>query len=237
MVHAINSDADEEGGFVRLAEDLADQGIRSLRFSFRAHGASDGAGEALTVAGEQLDLLSAMRCIEGWSASRLGIVASSFGAVPLLLSLDLLRPRPDALVLWNPVLDVPGTFVSPSLPWGIRNFSPQSRERARDRGWLDIDGEFRVGSVFLNELERAPDLSQALLDASLPTLIIHGDRDTYVSYAVSERVATVSTAVQLHTIHGSEHGFPEPEQEREARRHTTAHLVSSFGRSGAEPQP
>ena len=120
MVHAINSDADEEGGFVRLAEDLAEQGIRTLRFSFRAHGGSDGAGEALTVAGEQLDLMAAMRVIRGWSVPRLGIVASSFGAVPLLLSLDLLRPRPDALALWNPVLDVPGTFVSRLCRGGFR---------------------------------------------------------------------------------------------------------------------
>ncbi len=167
MVHAINSDADEDGGFVRLADDLAEQGI-----------------------------------------------------------------RPDSLVLWNPVLDVPGTFVAPSLPWGMRNFTANARAEARDRGWLDIDGEFRVGSVFLNELERIPDLTGAPGELALPTLIIHGDRDTYVSYAASERAAERPAAVQLHTIHGSEHGFPEPEQERDARLRTTAHFRSTLGLSG-----
>jgi len=232
MVHAINSDADEDGGFVRLADDLVEQGMRTLRFSFRAHGRSDGKGEALTVAGEQLDLMAAIRVIEGWPVARLGIVASSFGAIPLLLSLDLLRPRPDALVLWNPLLDVPGTFVSPSLPWGVQNFNAKARSEARDHGWLDINGEFRVGSVFLNELERIPDLSTALVDLRIPTLIIHGDADTYVSFAVSSRAAGLSPSVELHTIHGSEHGFPEPEDERDARSLTTAHFVSSFGMFG-----
>src|SRR5689334_2996738 len=108
LIHGISADMDEEGAFVRLAEDLAGEGFISLRFSFRAHGNSQGTGEGLTVAGEQLDLLAAYGALVSKNSGPTGIVAASFGAVALLLSWRLLNPAPDSLVLWNPVLDVHG---------------------------------------------------------------------------------------------------------------------------------
>ncbi|MGH3449436.1 MAG: alpha/beta hydrolase [Haloechinothrix sp.] len=116
QAHGVTVDKDEGGMFVRLAESLAATGFTVVRFSFRGHGASQGTQEGVTIAGEMLDLQAAVELVRREHIEPVSIVAASFGAVPLTLSLAFIHDL-RSIVLWNPVLDLHRTFLEPELPW------------------------------------------------------------------------------------------------------------------------
>jgi len=158
QLHGIAVDMDEGGMFVRLADGLAVAGFSVLRLSFRGHGRSSGTDRGMTIAGEMLDLQAALDhagqhlvvpSASGASPLPLSVVAASFGAVPLLLSLPLYRRLPRNVVLWNPVLDLARTFVRPELSWGRASFGAQADllKLAFNDYFLSIDGLLKDGSI------------------------------------------------------------------------------------------
>jgi hypothetical protein len=55
-------------------------------------------------------------------------------------------------------------------------------------------------------------------------LVVHGDRDTYVSYDIA-RAAADRPSSAFHTVAGSDHGFDSREREDEAIEATVGWLV------------
>ncbi len=96
QAHGINANMTEGGMFVRLAEQLAEADFNVLRFSFRGHGDSDGTQRGMTIAGEMLDLQTAVEHMVGRFPGPLVIVASSFGAVSNLTVLSVARRAPQS---------------------------------------------------------------------------------------------------------------------------------------------
>lgn len=227
LVHGITVDMDEGGMFVRLAERLAAAGFNVVRFSFRGHGNSGGTQPGVTVAGECLDLEAAVQFLRGRFPGPFSVVAASFGAVSTLLSLPWLADGLDRLVLWNPVLDLSHTFLEPELAWGEENFGAGQRKLLHDTGVLVVDGEFELGRVLFCEFAHYEPLAR-FLDSTVPSLIVHGDRDTAVSYEISARVATSRPDTTLHTIVGSDHGFDSLEREDRAISETVEWLVDQI---------
>lgn len=215
LAHGITADMDEGGMFVRLADNLAVSGLTAVRFSFRGHGRSGGTQEGVTIAGEMLDLQAVLKQAEQEYPGPLFIVAASFGAVATLLSLPYLEDRLAGLVLWNPVLDLTRTFLAPELPWGLANFTGDARRQLDVKGYLTVDGCFRLGRVLFEELGRY-NPSARFIESERPALVIHGDRDSYVSYNVARKAASVRGNCQFHSVTGSDHGFDSREYEDEA---------------------
>jgi alpha-beta hydrolase superfamily lysophospholipase len=225
LVHGITVDMDEGGGmFVRLAERLTAVGFDVVRFSFRGHGNSGGTQRGVTVAGECLDLEAAVRFLRDRFPGRFSIVAASFGAVSTVLSLPWLADRLDRLVLWNPVLDLRHTFLEPKLAWGEENFGASQRRLLHDTGVLVVDGEFELGRVLFCEFAHYDPLAR-FLDSTVPSLIVHGDRDTAVSYEISARAALSRPNTTLRTIAGSDHGFDSRAREDQAISETVDWLI------------
>ncbi|MFF0452950.1 alpha/beta hydrolase [Nocardia africana] len=225
LVHGITVDMDEGGDmFVRLAERLTAAGFDVVRFSFRGHGNSGGTQRGVTIAGECLDLEAVVRFLQDRFPGRFSVVAASFGAVSTVLSLPWLGEELDQLVLWNPVLDLRHTFLEPELAWGKENFGAVQRRLLHDTGVLVVDGAFELGRVLFCEFAHYDPLAQ-FLDSTVPSLIVHGDRDTAVSYQVSARAATARPNTTLHTIAGSDHGFDSREGEDQAISETVDWLV------------
>lgn len=232
LLHGITADMSEGGMYVRLSDELAAAGFTVLRFSFRGHGGSGGTAEGMTIAGEMLDLQAALERLENFqptasAVARLPftVVAASFGAVPLLLSLPLMAHRPDHLVLWNPVLDLIHTFIHPELPWGQANFGGAQVDLLPRRGHLVIDDNFKLGRVAYEEMRhygQAP--AEYFIASKMPALVVHGDQDTYVSYDIARSAATdrqqAGGETVFHTVVGSDHGFDSREREDEAIRVT-----------------
>lgn len=226
QLHGINANMSEGGMFVRLADRLADADFTVLRFSFRGHGGSGGTQRGVTIAGELLDLQAAAEYMVERFPGPLSIVASSFGAVSVSLSLPWLGDRLDRLVLWNPVLDLQRTFVEPELPWGKENFSRDQQELLFTRGFLMLDGEFEVGRVLFEEFHHYRPVTYVVA-SEVPALVVHGDRDTAVSYEIAHQAATAKPNTDFHTVRGSDHGFDTREQEDEAVAVTTDWLLKN----------
>jgi alpha-beta hydrolase superfamily lysophospholipase len=229
QLHGINANMTEGGMFERLADRLANTGFNVLRFSFRGHGGSGGSQRGVTIAGEMLDLQAAVEYVEARFPGPLSIVAASFGAVSVALSLPWLASRLSGLVLWNPVLDLTRTFLAPELPWGQENFDRDQRKQLADQGFLVLDGEFEMGRVVFEEFERYRPL-QPLMASTVPALVIHGDRDTAVSYDIALLAAQARSRTDFHTVVGSDHGFDTREREDEAISVTEKWLVGDTAR-------
>nr|WP_200923126.1 MULTISPECIES: alpha/beta hydrolase [Frankia] len=230
QLHGINANMTEGGMFVRLADRLAHAGFHVLRFSFRGHGGSGGTQRGVTIAGELLDLQAAVEYAEEQLPGRLSIVASSFGAVSASLSLPWLADRLNRLVLWNPVLDLRRTFLTPELPWGRENFGPDQQKLLSGQGFLVLDGEFEVGRVLFDEFDHYRPLD-SLMATAAPALVVHGDRDTAVSYEIAWQAACARPHTEFHTVEGSDHGFDTREREDEAVAVTVRWLVGDKGRA------
>ena len=229
LAHGITVDLNEGGMFVRLAERLAGIGLCALRFSFRGHGQSAGTQRGVTIAGEMLDFESAVERMRAEMSGPIAIVAASFGAVATTLCLPFLEPVVSALALWNPVLDLRKTFLEPELPWGFQNFGQAQRAVLKRQGGLRVDDAFELGRVLFEEFAQY-EPGAAFVASQLPALIVHGDKDSYVSYDVARAAAGRHPQCAFHTITGSEHGFDSREREDEAiavtvdwlRRHLVA---------------
>lgn len=69
--------------------------------------------------------------------------------------------------------------------------------------------------MLFSELGRY-DPRSLFLASQRPALIVHGDRDTYVSYEIARETAASRANCQFHRITGSDHGFDSQEREDEA---------------------
>jgi pimeloyl-ACP methyl ester carboxylesterase len=226
LVHGIGAEKDEDGRYVRLADALAQAGYRSLRFSFRGHGHSGGGSLSITIANEVTDLHVVLLAMDRMGLTPSSIVASSFGTVATLTALSFLesaRTPPQRLVLWYPVLDLRGTFLEPELPWGKANFGPSAIVQARRTGSLLVDGMLELPATLFAEMERY-DVEAELGRSTVPTLVVHGTADTYVSFDVARRAAVVGPHVELVAVDGADHGFLDPGQEEEAIAATVAFI-------------
>ncbi|MCK2237411.1 alpha/beta fold hydrolase [Crossiella sp. S99.2] len=227
-MHGITVDMDEGGMFVRLADRLAAAGWTVLRVSFRGHGRSGGTPRGVTIAGEMLDLQTAVDYATVQLSGPLSIVASSFGAVPTSLSLPWMADRLDRVVLWNPVLDLRRTFVEPELPWGKENYSSEQQKLLTTQGFLLVDGAFELGRVLFEEFRRYHPFEE-FVASSVPSLVVHGDRDSAVSYDIARQAAAAKPSCAFHTVVGSDHGFDSREREDEAITVTVNWLTGNGG--------
>jgi alpha-beta hydrolase superfamily lysophospholipase len=219
---------DEGGMFQRLAESLVGGRFGVLQFSFRGHGRSEGSPQGVTIAGEMLDLQSAVEHAAERSEGPLSVVAASFGAVSTCVSLAYLERDLRALVLWNPVLDLQRTFIEPSLPWGVENFGPSQQALLSSQGFLSIDGTFEVGCVLFEEMRHYRPLER-FIGSRVPALVVHGDRDEAVSYDIAYAAAHARGECEFHTVAGSDHGFDSREREDEAIAVTVSWLSRQCG--------
>lgn len=235
LVHGFGVDLHEEGAFDTLALSLAVRGLSSLRFSFRGHGSSDGRQSDVTVQGERSDFATAYQELVSRLPPPYGIVAASFGAVSTLLEIARLTPRPTALVLWNPVVDVHSVFINPTTPWGRANFGQRALELARTRGSV-IAADFEVSrELFENWILLEGNLGlQKLLGQQ--TLVLHGSNDSYVPVEASRLLASLP-GVQYQEIQDSDHGFPEPENEELVIAKTVEWLSARIGSNHARSNP
>lgn len=200
----------EEGGFfTRLAANLAEVGIASLRVDLPGHGESEGRQEDLTL----FALLNVIRAsIEHLSSAVPGVPASlaaaSFsGGVAAYYA----AKRPDdveRLVLFNPLLDYRGRFIGEKPEWSADGYlDDQGAADLKARNYLGHGPGFRLGRALLNEafwFETRENLSRI----TAPTLIVHGTEDTFVPVESSRSADRELTCEhRLLQLDGAQHGF------------------------------
>jgi pimeloyl-ACP methyl ester carboxylesterase len=219
LVHGIFSEKNEDGRFVRLAERLASRGIRSTRFDYTGHGEHSYPSDRLTIASALADCVAVVSTVASVTpAVPLYIIGSSFGGSLALLYLQLAEAmRPERIVLLNPVTDYRCTFLEPQGSTMREIFSPDRLRKLRKTGAADMGNGFVLTLPLLLEFEFYKPY-ESFEKLSQPTLVVHGDRDSYVPFDVTKQQATVSPLVTFETIQGADHAFVEPEYEAESFR-------------------
>lgn len=219
LVHGITVDKDEGGMYERLANNLAEIGCSSFRFSFLGHGKSSGSDTEVNVRSQIEEFLQAFSTFKTvCRATPRFVVASSFGAVSTLCALKEISLDLDGLILWNPVLSLRHTFVEPELPWGLENFGIKRISSLKQDEFISVDG-FKFSKKFFSSMDDVQSVEKQLID-QLPTLIIHGTRDSYVSYEVAMAACDQCKSCTFVPVKDSDHGFDGLENEEMARTAT-----------------
>jgi dipeptidyl aminopeptidase/acylaminoacyl peptidase len=154
-----------------LAARLTARGYVALRFDFSYVGESEGRFEDITISGEVEDLGGVVDWLTARGVTTFGLVGSSLGGTVAVVFAGS-DPRVRALV----------TIAAVALPLGIiERMSVAAVESWRRNGLRGESGE-RIGSSFLDDLERVDVLGAARrLDAA--TLVTHGAADQVVPVA------------------------------------------------------
>lgn len=208
--HGITVDKDENGKFIRQAEELTKEGFEVIRFDFKGHGQSKIPSEQMTIFGELKDLEQVVQFSLGRN-DNLGLLAASFGAGASLLFIKDNPTLFKSIVLWNPVLDYDKTFVNTNLPWGKSFFNKNGYKELDKDGYITMPGkEFRLSKKLIDEFNSIKPFE--LIDKiKCPTLTIHGTEDTKVPFDVSEKFGVPNHLSEFLSVE-SDHGFGDKQE-------------------------
>ena len=208
LVHGGGVTREEGGFFTRLALGLAEQGVASLRFDFRAHGASEGRQEDLTLAGIVHDVRAAVDHLTALTGiSPLTLIGASFGGGVSAFFASRYPDRLRGLVLLNPLLNYKKRFIDDKPYWKDDYISEEAAHGLTEQGFVAHSPTFKLGRCLLNEVFYLRP-HEALKDLTMPTLIVHGTRDTFIPVESSRKYASqIHAPVTLLEVEGAQHGF------------------------------
>lgn len=210
LVHGGGVTRDEAGFFTRLAAGLAEAGITVLRFDLRGHGESEGRQEDLTLCAVANDIGAAVSYVRGEAASTQAVhlYGTSFsGGISAFWAAchpgDL-----GSLILANPLLDYRKRFVDDKPYWHDGHIDEAEGKVLAGQGFIAHSPTFRLGRALLNEVF-CIEPRKVLGELAVPTLFIHGTRDTFIPVESSRAAVAAVTAVeaQLIEVEGAQHGF------------------------------
>jgi alpha-beta hydrolase superfamily lysophospholipase len=210
LVHGGGVDRNECGIYTRLAEKLINKRMSSFRFDYRAHGRSEGKLEEMTLLGIVNDIHSAVTFITKLTdLKKVHLVGSSLGGG---LSAFYTARNPDqvkSLVLMNPLLNYKSRLLDEKPFWFNNQLTEEGRKTLNADGWLRHYDVLRLGRPLINELFFVqPHLEMSKVQ--VPTLTIHGTRDSKIPYDVTQQYYRVNSECRLLTIDGADHEFAKP---------------------------
>ncbi|TDD54505.1 alpha/beta fold hydrolase [Kribbella antibiotica] len=209
LVHGGGATREEGGFFTRLATGLASAGIASLRFDLRGHGESSGRQEDLTLSGLTNDIRAAVEHVHLISGSdqTVNVVGASFGGGVSSYYAATHSDSVRRLVLLNPLLNYKRRLVDEKPYWHDDHIDEDAAQELETNGFLQHSPTFKLGRALVNEVFYLQP-HRALPDIQVPTLFVHGTRDTFVPVDSSRwGVEQVGAQAQLLEIDGSQHGF------------------------------
>jgi uncharacterized protein len=184
--------------FVKCARALARRGIASLRFDFYGSGESEGQFGEVTLQGEISDARAAVeffRKQNGIDGQHLGLCGLSLGgAVAACVAASV---RAQALVLWAAL-----AHTAHLRELALRTTPIPGGDGAREYN------AHRVSSRFLDHIEKIQPL-KSIGRFNGPTLIIHPEKDEYLSLTHAEDYFQASGASlrEKVIVYGADHTF------------------------------
>ncbi|MBP2405070.1 acetoin dehydrogenase E2 subunit dihydrolipoyllysine-residue acetyltransferase [Streptomyces netropsis] len=215
LVHGAGVTREEGGFFARLATGLAGAGIRCLRFDLRAHGASAGRPEEITIAGVANDIRAAgdhLR-VESGLDRPVHVIAASFSGGAAALHAGHRPQDVERLVLLNPRIDYRERYIT-SRPYVTEDYLSAEAAKALEEQGFTERSPFELGRALLNEVAYLdPETFVAAVRA--PVLVAHGTKDTFVPVESSRRYLPLfSGPAELMELDGAQHGFAVHEDPR-----------------------
>lgn len=190
---------------VSLENMLNRKRFATFRFDLFGHGESAGDFADLTISEAADDVRSALRFVKDSGYRRIGLVGSSFGGFASILTAGRTHDL-FVLALKSPVTDYLGLLI------------------ARDQG-KDCEDWKRTGHIVISGPDgQARRLNYTFYEdaakiradicvrkISVPTLIVHGDRDETVPLSQSLKANRLIPDCRLRIIQGADHMYSDPE--------------------------
>lgn len=240
LVHGGGVTREEGGFFTRLASGLAESGIPALRFDFRAHGESEGRPEELTIAGVANDIRAAAQYLrEAAGSGPVSLIGASFSGGICGLFASHYPAEVNRLVLFNPLLDYKKRFIDDKQEWRGDQITEEAGRQLAEHGFLAHSPTFKLGRALLNEVFYVKP-RQALAGVTVPVLVLHGTRDTFIPIE-SSRAAVREIAkadARLIEIDGAQHGFAvhdDPQYREPQTQEWQAFVIQSVTQWLTEP--
>lgn len=204
IVHGFTASKDGPGKvFVELAETLVANGFAVLRFNFRFTTEDLSEFHNMTISGEVSDL----KIITDEISKRyenVGLVGESLGGAISILSYN---EKIKTMVLWYPAIFLNETELKQSLE--TKEALEELEKTGRSTLRKSNGQKFQVGRKFIEDREATNVISSAE-KISCPTLIVHGDIDSVVSFTQAIRLMDVlKEPKKLEKIEGVDHAWHE----------------------------
>ncbi|MDQ3600233.1 MAG: lysophospholipase [Actinomycetota bacterium] len=208
LVHGGGVTREEGGFFTRLAIGLGDAGVASLRFDLRGHGDSEGGQENLTIAGILNDIRAATAHVRAETGAELvALLGTSFSGGICGYYTTQHPSELASLVMLNPLLDYKKRFIDDKPYWHDDQINEESGRELAGQGFLAHSPTFKLGRPLLNEVFYLRPHTM-LGDIQVPTLIVHGTKDTFIPVESSRWAAEqLGAEHQLVEVDGAQHGF------------------------------
>jgi uncharacterized protein len=201
MVHGITSDRSEWGIFDLVAEEVAKDGIASLRFDFRGHGASSLDQNLISLGGILSDIISAWAELEnridaGGLQLKRFTLGSSYGG-GLSYSAASRIGRIDRAFLIAPVFN----YLT-----DLENCAPKWYSELKRKDHLRYN-DLKLGRPLANEAM----YFDPLAGSAVPATIFHGTLDADVAIELSREAATRCPNLELVSVEGAGHVLNVPD--------------------------
>ena len=179
--------------------------ISTFRFDFYGHGESEGKFENITVSEAVDDILNAIKFLKNKGFKKIGLVGSSFGGMASLIAASKSKYL-YVLVLKSPVSDYLGKLISKISKYNIKEW--------KEKGFIHYEssrmGKLRLNYSFFKDAEKVSGYNVAKR-ISIPTFIIHGDKDESVPVEQSIKLSKIIKNSKLVIIKGADHRYTKPE--------------------------
>jgi alpha-beta hydrolase superfamily lysophospholipase len=209
LIHGGGVTREEGGFFTRLAEGLGAVGVASLRYDLRGHGESEGQQEENVLTAYLNDIQVALVFLRERTPGLSGIslLGASFGG-GLVAYYAAKRPEElERLVLLNPQLNYKARYIDQKPHWSGDYLDDEAAHRLSEEGYIAHSATVKHGRGMLNEVFWINPW-QVIEEIAIPTLIVHGTKDTFVPVESSRQaVARLRVEHRLVEIDGAQHGF------------------------------
>lgn len=192
-------------------------GWATFRFDFFGHGESGGNFEDITISEAVDDVGRAIEFVRGSGHRQIALVGSSFGGLASLLTAS---ERSDlfVLALKSPVSDYMDRLI-------FQNHKNRIREW-KETGFIQITGagnqRLRLNHSFYEDAKKFKGY-EAAERITIPTLIVHGNKDETVPFEQSLKTAKLISNCRLEILDGADHIYSQP-----AHFEKMLDLISSF---------
>lgn len=201
------SSSKESRIYRELQEEFNDRGIGTLRYDYYGHGpgyghaSGYGASKEVTLT-KTVESLNAMIAYVRERDYGIGLLGSSFGGL-ISLVVACQDPEIKALALKSPVTE-PIKFWRDRI--GVEGIEQWKRDGTMHYEQLPED--FDLDYDFWEDLQSYDTLESAR-DLSCPTLIAHGDSDSFVPIEQSQALANV-LGKEVTVVEGANHAYSDP---------------------------
>ncbi|MFB9902316.1 alpha/beta hydrolase [Allokutzneria oryzae] len=180
LLHGEGATREQGGFYTRLAAELAEQGVASLRFDLPGHGESEGSQEELSLSGLLNTISSGLAHLrERFGGAAVTLLATGLTGGVAAGYAARKGAEVSRLVLLNPLIDYKEHFVDAQPTWTGDVMDELAGRQLLASGRVELSPTFAVGRAMLNEVFWLQPRGVLNVIAA-PTLIVHGTGPTTV---------------------------------------------------------